>query len=255
MGHRCRRWISRSTAASSAFEPHAEALATWVQTIFREALDRSPHRTTPQTTVIANLLHPLGLSIILDMRERRRFHGISGAHGSQDCCWKRMEFEDTSPDSMLTPTHNPPDTVLNNSHASRYLSYVFLLLPCVKCKLVRVLPIGRNDVPRINRDQVNCKKIHHAFFVQLPPRPHHVQTVRVHPPPPIHRRLHRHPQNPPARLDPTSYLESPNGIGTRKHFAAALAIKHNSAHALCSRHFRAFLLTPMAQNNLPLLKI
>src|ERR1700756_3170250 len=54
----------------------------------------------------------------------------------------------------------------------------------------------RNDVPGINRNQINRKKIHPPTRIPLPLRPHHIQAITLSPPL-INRRLHLHPQNPP----------------------------------------------------------
>src|ERR1039458_702898 len=50
----------------------------------------------------------------------------------------------------------------------------------------------RNDVPLPHRNHPHRKKIHRAFFILLPPRPHHIQAVLI-PAPAIDRRLHLHP--------------------------------------------------------------
>jgi hypothetical protein len=60
----------------------------------------------------------------------------------------------------------------------------------------------RQNVPAIPRDQINRKEVHRPIFIKLPPRPMHIQAVRLNPPPPVQSRLHLHPQNPPLTLHP-----------------------------------------------------
>ena len=37
----------------------------------------------------------------------------------------------------------------------------------------------RNDVPGINRNQINRKKVHHPARIPLPLRPHHIQAITI----------------------------------------------------------------------------